>query len=557
MTNYYMLVRDWSGWGFNRALDRNFPVGVDPNLYSGEATLPYMVASLVDYVTGSPYIGLNLLYFLSFPIVAVLALACFRIASLRSGLAILLAVSYAFIPFHLGRGLQHIHLALLFGLVTGVLAVLIVGTGLWNHWIEQRSRLNLAKVAGAFALVVITSLSSLYFAAFTAILLFAVILWRWSRNDRLSTLLGQATLLVTLISTTALTLLPVIRARSSVAGGLAVGERDPIDSVTYAGNLLSLIMPAHLPTPLGMTWYTELYAGWLSAVPMNESHLGSSAGTWLTSVCLVVFVISLGLEARQRAPKVISGPKSLAPKDKPSDSPLTMVAFLLISLSAFFVPFGLNFLFANAVTGQIRAWNRLAPALLLLVMIGAAAGLARSNWLRRRDVVLIVTGIGLVAVTWLQVLPFRGIFKFTAVEGSNRLAAAQQYAQAMNELIPRDCGLFTLPYMDYPNNGSVGPAIDDYDPLILLLTNDSKSLSYGGHRDTSEVSLLERFRPPLPDAIPSPQQFSELRQLGYCAVHLDRGGWEDPTAISAQLASQFGAPSLVGRDGQWELYLLR
>ena len=42
----------------------------------------------------------------------------------------------------------------------------------------------------------------------------------------------------------------------------------------------------------------------------------------------------------------------------------------------FFVPWGLNYLFADLVTTQIRAWNRLLPFLLLLFILGAAAAAA-------------------------------------------------------------------------------------------------------------------------------------------------------------------------------------
>jgi peptidoglycan biosynthesis protein MviN/MurJ (putative lipid II flippase) len=45
---------------------------------------------------------------------------------------------------------------------------------------------------------------------------------------------------------------------------------------------------------------------------------------------------------------------------------LSFITYLTIVVLLFFIPWGLNYLFAGAVTPQIRAWNRLVPILLWL-----------------------------------------------------------------------------------------------------------------------------------------------------------------------------------------------
>ena len=71
-------------------------------------------AWLVNGVAGTTFLGINLLVFLSFPLVAALAYLVIRMIGLRGPLAIALAVAFAFIPYHWGRALGHTYLSTLY-----------------------------------------------------------------------------------------------------------------------------------------------------------------------------------------------------------------------------------------------------------------------------------------------------------------------------------------------------------------------------------------------------------------------------------------------------------
>ena len=83
MTMYYNLVRYWNFWGFSRAEDMAFPLGADPNLFSGDAVISYAFGSLIYAMSGNPFAGINFLFLLSFPVVSMLALACIRLVGLK------------------------------------------------------------------------------------------------------------------------------------------------------------------------------------------------------------------------------------------------------------------------------------------------------------------------------------------------------------------------------------------------------------------------------------------------------------------------------------------
>lgn len=61
---------------------------------------PLPARQLVNMISGNPYLGINLLLVLSFPLVGALAYISIRLIGLRGPLAVALALTFTFIPFH-------------------------------------------------------------------------------------------------------------------------------------------------------------------------------------------------------------------------------------------------------------------------------------------------------------------------------------------------------------------------------------------------------------------------------------------------------------------------
>ena len=138
--------------------------------------------------------GLPLIFILSFPITFIFAYWVFKEAHLDHRWSTLAALSYTFIPWHFYR-LGHLFLATTYGCVAGVLLICRVylneKTSGVRNWI-----LNLI-------LIGVASLSGIYFAAFTLILLAVAQIWRYLRKKNfqflsfpaifvISTVIGQA-----------------------------------------------------------------------------------------------------------------------------------------------------------------------------------------------------------------------------------------------------------------------------------------------------------------------------------------------------------------------------
>ena len=88
-------------------------------------------------LTGQPFLGINVLVMLTFPLVAFLAYFLFRMTGLTGALAITGAVVFSLLPYHFGRALGHTYLATLYSAVTGMAFVLLVGSGRFEQIIRK------------------------------------------------------------------------------------------------------------------------------------------------------------------------------------------------------------------------------------------------------------------------------------------------------------------------------------------------------------------------------------------------------------------------------------
>ena len=87
---------------------------------------------------------------------------------------------------------------------------------------------------------------------------------------------------------------------------------------------------------------------------------------------------------------------------------------------------------------------------------------------------------------------------------------------------------------------------------MVALVNQDKSWAYGGMRDT----IASTWQLDYTNGI-NGFQVQDLKDKGFCAVHLDTRGFEDPQAIEGQLSNLFGNPVVTDLDGRWKLYKIR
>ena len=108
--------------------------------------------------------------------------------------------------------------------------------------------------------------------------------------------------------------------------------------------------------------------------------------------------------------------------------------------------------------------------------------------------------------------------------------------------------------MKYPNAGGYDSIIQDYDHLYLLLPDNGLAISYGGHQGTPETEIADRFEEITLSQSIDIYDVNELKALGFCGAHLDRGEKEKSEPLHGQLWTLLGEPEAVSADGRWEFF---
>ena len=545
MLSTYVNTRNAAVLGYAHTTQLGFPIGMDLNLAPNLDLTENWGAWVINTLFGTTFAGLNVVLIGSFPLVAALAVVAVRLAGLRGPLAVAVAVAYTFIPYHWGRGLGHTYLATLVSAVLGVILVLLIGSGRLRRALsDDQQRLRWWRVGALVIAIIVVAWTGMYYAAFTLILGVAALIWRLAHGARWRALLVDAIPLVGIGALALVAFIPSLLALASNPGARELTERLPYESVIHAGVLMFALLPLPMSRLPLMSGYNEWATTVAAAGGGVEATSITNFGTWTTSVAAVVMIAGL-LVPRWRAR---------------SHSTLPLTAYLTAVALLFFVPWGLGALVAYGITPQIRAWNRLLPVILLLLIVGAAAVLHRTrlSWPRsmhaaREGVWPSVAALVVLAITLLDsVAPFKLPYRESVEASAVEIAFAREYAVLVNDAMPGECGILQLPHMVYPEQGELNE-LNDYEHFRVALANTVKHWSYGALKQTTAGDWAEAIK-----AVPSGNDIERLVAAGFCGIHLDARGFANDafTMASIELESRLGEPVAVGHEGDWLMFAL-
>ena len=368
--------------------------------------------------------------------------------------------------------------------------------------------------------------------------------WRLAQADKGRALLPGVLAVFAQIAAAVVGLIPVLISRANAPSAGIVGLRDPLDSVTYAGNLAISLIPQ--PYSVLFPSYNAFVEGLFAGAPLNEAHLMANYGTWVTTLALVTFLVGLLTFQRRRSAQV-SSPSGRGVEREPTAG-ITYIGYLIIVVVVLFVPWSVNYLFATLVTAQIRAWNRLEPYLLLLFILGAAAALAQWKWVKKPLWAWLVSTVLVAVIALEMVLPWRNLYVVLPESGQEKIDSLNTYANSVSDALPNDCGILTLPFIEYPNAGPL-VFMDDYDHFLIGMTNRNNPISYGAYRGSQEAAAIAGWSESF-----SEDKLWELRQQGFCGIHVDSAGYDDAGSVLSELEMTVGPP--VAQSGRWTMFSL-
>jgi hypothetical protein len=510
---------------FSNSTSFGYPLGMNSNLFPSIDITQNTFAQMVNTISGNPYLGINLLLVLSFPLVGALAYISIRLTNLRGPLAIALATSFTLIPFHFSRGIGHTYLGVLYSAVTAVILAQLIGSGRVNQWLTRdasRSKKTTALLRVALAaLVLVTAWSGIYFAVFALILMGSAWLWNLSQGQRGAALIRNAIPILATASLIVLAYLPAVITRIADPPFAPLAVRLPYESVIFAGNLAAGIFPA----PIGfLDFYNNRILEAFSAAPALENTEVANFGTVITFLALLTIALAAFTPHRRN---------------------LGLLTSMLAVSILFFIPWGANYFFAALISPQIRAWNRFLPIILLIVLLLAATILV--NWSqqkqrKQRNTTIWIISVAIIAVTTLtQVIPFTSIYREQTSAAAQTTTDSIAYTGLINDSIEQYCGVLQLPAAKYPENGNI-LEMNDYEHFWTSLNDPTKSWTFGAVKNTSAAAWYNSL-PEIPDSATTVL----LARSGFCGIHVDLRAFVRPAQVRvlADLTERFGSPILT------------
>ncbi|MEA2224454.1 MAG: hypothetical protein QOH83_2830, partial [Solirubrobacteraceae bacterium] len=495
----------------------------------------YVIVWVLGVVLGDSVVVFNAFFLLCFPLIAVVAYLVLRDLGASPAPALVAAVLFAFLPYHLDRNQTHLFLTSYYGIPLAVWLVVTLAEGrrLLARGAPRRRTLL---VVGVCLLV---GAASNYYAVFALLLLITVVPVAALARRSPGIALQGAAVTALVAASFALCHSPVIV--HSIANGAneAVAKRQPEESELFGLKLAAMVIPRPDHRVGSLAKRGQVYAG---HTPLRsegfDPALGSVATLGLLAALLVLLATGLaGAAASVRRARIATA------------GAVALVAFLIGTVG------GGSALIAYELSPQVRAWNRLSLVIAFAALLTVALLLtALGDRLRARGRAAWV--LGLVAA----VVGVVGVLDQTSPSDAPAYAANAatwqrdgDFVAAVQNRFPAGAKIVQLPYMAYPENGPLN-GIADYDLFKGYLHSTRLQWTYGAiHGRRSDWLGYHQ-------ALTPQQLATAAAAAGFGGLYLDRFGYVgDGAQATAQALDTVAGPggSIASADQRLQFFDLR
>jgi len=482
----------------------------------------------------SPAGALNVFYVMTFPAIAAVAYLCLRGLGVSRIFSVPLGAAYALLPYHFLRNESH----LLLSEYSVVPLACLVAFWIYNGDVDlaQRPRRyswrEWCTVAASIALLG----TGLYYAVFALVLILAAAILRLIATKSLRPLLTATTVSVVVGIGLAVSALPTLLFRGTPSAADAITGRSYAQSEFFSLKIVNLLLP---PSYHRLPWLANLTS------VTNDSLIGGERTESLGMLGvagLVLITVAL-----------------LLPSVANSASPgrrLRMFAVFALTAVLCGTVAGLNGVLAVFGLSQLRAWDRISVYVAFFALAGLGVGLGealrrarvRWRWSRRPAAAVAASLLVLAVATYDQTSP--ALTPNEAVITTTWIAD-QAYFHHAQEVFGAGAAVFQLPYIAFPEGGTVGSI--PYNALLLGYVHSDLAWSFGGIKGQESYWQPLALQAGITAAIP------KLIVAGFDALYVNRLGYGDGgAAVEAEIIATIGAQTpLVSPDGTIAIYDLR
>ena len=450
----------------------------------------------------------NLYYLASFPLAAIVALYVFRRFKISAGLAVALAVLYAFLPYHILRSeLQYI-LACYYLVPLAVLVALWLATGVplfvfRDSWVPRPTRDG---IIALLSLVLIAG-DNPYYAFFAGLFVICGGLLGHFRYRI------RHTIFTTIILAAVLTGAFLLNTAPNFAyfykhGSNPIAARDPGDVETYGLKIIQLLAPVTDHRIARLAAWKRLYN--LEAPLVNENEAAT-----LGIIGSIGFIILLGVFFAPRTSQLIYS-----------------AAVLNLSSVLFGTIGGIASVFAFAIWQQYRSVNRISIFIGFLCFLALGIGIdGLAGKSRRRRIALywllpaplVVIGLAdqipSVVVGYPNLLPASLRYPHSVLEAQAR--DLRFYFSRIEASVPSGSMIYQLPYIPFPLTRTPNK-LGAYEELLPYLYSKAMRWSHASMGGRQADHWNEEV-----GNEPIPKLVETTAAAGFAGILVDRNAYAD------------------------------
>lgn len=509
---------------------RDFPLG-------GE-NLHWLAFKLLGMAMPSAAVTASAYLLLTYVLIAVVTYITARLLRLGRGAAAVVALLFAFLPFHQMRWTMHLLRSGYYPLPLAGLAILWVLD--WRQELRDEptdgpARWRAFRVVLVIASGALLGSSDTQNALYAALVLLPVVLLVTVRDWNLRPLALALAFSLTAGGALVANNLPYLIARAERGPNPDAFTRTPNEQETYGLRLAHLVLPVEHHR-VGLLADTSAAA--VRWAPPTPGEAGQALGA-IGTLGLFIGLAAVGLGTLGR-PLLSQAP-----------IPLPRLGLLMVTGVLWATVGGFSYLLSLAGLTSYRTWNRMSLwiALFALLAVGSALRCLLDRVNRRWVRALVVSVI--IVVGLLDQVPTQ-IHSFDPDQLSRRWRADHAFFRQLEEALPPAAMVYQLPAMEFPEPGRI-LALGPYEHLKPYLHTAALRFSYGGMKGRPEGTWWEVLDPLGPAAT-----VALVALAGFDAVLIDRRGYADSgAAVEAGMASLGAVLTLVDPAGERALWDLR
>ena len=525
-----------TGWLFhsNRL---GYPFGYDRLDFPRFDSLNYAIMGPVAALTGEAGLAINLYFIAGFYLIGLAALYSFRGLGLSAGVALLCSLLYAFLPYHVIRGVTHVTNGAYFLVPLGMLVLAWLARGDLDGSGSGARRRWLLAIPVAMLLPLQTPYNGVFFASLCLVAGAIAV----AQRPRWRSTLPTAVLLAAVAAAFLAEQVPA--ALYKHADGNAAAVRNPIEAQIYSLHLNQVLLPT-----------TEHRLDKVAAAKRAFDHgMKLDAPFYEIRNQYIGFLGVLGFIALLWALARAAGgciPDSREPPGQLEINArifaLLAIAILLLAISS-----GIGNLIAYWVTSKIRAYNRILPFFAFASLLGAGwllqFAFSRISNPMMRHAALAILGI----IALLDLAPpakFGNRSANIAAYDSDRA-----YFQSVERRLGDGAAMFQLPVVWYPEHPPVN-RMGDYEEFKPFLLSKTLRISYGGARERDGYMWGRQMEDLAPENL-----IGQLDHKGFAAILIDGRAYVDDATLQQAIAPLEGLlpePPSISPDRRWWMFPL-